>query len=182
MSQPPPGIPPWQSFEDPFPYSEVAMQGAKHSALLHNILSVASQTLLQRARELAKGGDTERQLAVIFSQSACEMHTEKALDDLMRKGAPSLNEAVLSLMGSSISLDDGRVRKVYGALTKDYPWVNPGGASWWEDWRASRELRHDMTHEGKPATSGQAERAVRAAEEYMAHISQIVRQVILKST
>ncbi len=63
---------------------------------------------------------------------------------------------------------------VYGALTKDYPWHNPGGAPWWKDWDTTRELRNDVAHKGKRVTLEEANRALSSADAYIKHVASAV--------
>jgi hypothetical protein len=79
----PPGMPPGQAFEDHFPYSLVATQGSRTSALLHNVLSIASRILLERAGGFISGSASDRQIAVIFAQIACDLHTERVIEGLI---------------------------------------------------------------------------------------------------
>jgi len=99
-----------QHFRDDWDYAGTAMRANRGmSAALCRILSSASGQLVARARDLsAHEATTDLQLAVIFAQSACDLHTEQALNDLMGRRTPLLNEAVLSLCGNTMSLADSR--------------------------------------------------------------------------
>jgi hypothetical protein len=187
---PPPAPPPLKQIFWPDTSAEDgqwlhAVTSARTRMTAHlTVLTLASHQMLARARQLSTGNETDRQLAVIFAQSACELHTEKALTDLLRHRAPPLNDAVVSLLGNTISLDDHRVRKVYGALTDDYPSghteLKQPPTSWWTGWRASRDLRHEVAHEGKPVTSEQADRSIASAAEYIEHLTKMVATALAR--
>ena len=131
-----------------------------------------SQQLLAKARELVTLG--QHQFAVVLVHAACEWTTEEVINNLMRHSAPILDDAIQSLLGHTISLGDHKVRKVYGALTNDYPWHNPGGAPWWKDWDTTRELRNDVAHNGSPVTLEEANRALSSADAYIKHVASAV--------
>ena len=174
----PPTNPPqhWWEHEERWPYEQQANRGMS-SALL-TILTSASQHLIAHARYLAtRDSATELQLAVIFAQSACELHTEKALDDLLRPLTPTkLNEAVRSTLRRPVTLADNRAYRFWTALTDDAARDQP----WWSDWKATRDLRNDVAHEGKAVMAADAARCIAQADEYMGHISRIVAATLAR--
>jgi hypothetical protein len=100
------------------------------SALL-TVLTLASHQMLGRARDLSVGSDSDRQLAVIFAHSACELHTEQIMKELVRHRAPALADVIFKLLGLGVHLENSRVRKVYSALTGDDPAPKEKQAEWW---------------------------------------------------
>jgi hypothetical protein len=138
--------------------------------IAHHLLAFARQKLTEG----------EYQIAVVLAHAACEWHTEWALDSLIKlKGAELLGEVTMSLIGDSITLADRRVRKLYGALTGDYPAGQPGlaPAPWWSEWAEGRELRHAVAHKGKQVTQPPAEAVVALVDAYIAHITAEVEKV-----
>lgn len=66
-------------------------------------------------------GQGQHQFAVVLAQAACELRTEDAIIELMRrKKAEFLSDALLGFV-STTSLADGRILKVFVALTGDDP-------------------------------------------------------------
>jgi hypothetical protein len=148
--------------------------------LFQQNLTSMSESLLAYAQQKASEG--EFAFAVVLAHAACEWHTEEALYHLIRhRGAQVLGDAVMSLVGNTISLDDSRVRKVYQALTDDYP----GGhddlgrqrAPWWDAWQVGRKLRHNVAHNGARVTSEQATSAIDSVVAYIAHVTGVVERV-----
>jgi hypothetical protein len=138
------------------------------------ILTPISRHLLGQARQRAEAG--EHQFAVVLSQAACDLHTEEALGNLLRRNCtPVLADAVRSLLGTSIALDDNRVRRIYGALTGDYPaghkQLEKPRAEWWDAWHESRQLRHEVAHAGKLVTPEQATASIESSERYVTHVT-----------
>jgi hypothetical protein len=136
--------------------------------------------LLAFARQKATEG--EYQIAVVLAHAACEWHTESALGSLIKlKGAELLGDVAMSFIGDSITLSDRRVRKLYGALTGDYPAGHPdpktAAAAWWPEWVMGRELRHAVAHRGKQVTQPMADAAIASVDAYIAHITAAVERV-----
>ena len=84
----------------------------------------------------------------------------------------ALGDAVLKFV-TTVSLGDGRLRRVFTALTGD----NPADTTWWADWTKSRGLRHDVAHGGASVTPEQATLAIDSAAAYIAHLSNVVERV-----
>jgi len=63
------------------------------------VLPSAAHTLVDQAKRLSQGSETDRQLAVIFAQSACEMFTEQVIGTLLRHDRSPLSRAVSGLLG-----------------------------------------------------------------------------------
>jgi hypothetical protein len=134
------------------------------------VLPSAAHALVEQAKRLSQGSDTDRQLAVIFAQSACEMCTEQMLTTLLSHDGTPLSRAVSVLLSKRRERDlsgDG-IHAVYQDLTGD----NPRNAAWWEGWKSDcRNLRHKVAHTGAPVNAVEAETAVKAAEAYIASIT-----------
>jgi hypothetical protein len=131
----------------------------------------AARSLLNHAQQLSKSSDTTQlQLAVIFAQSACELHTEKALSELMRQLSTTVKGAILELCGETISLADTRARQLWRALTNDHV----SDQSWWKAWKDNRDLRNDVAHEGRSVSAAEAVRSVELAEYYIEHLTRTV--------
>ena len=172
-------MPPAEAFEDHFPYSEVAAKGSRASALLLRILSTASRVLLERARELAVGNGSERQIAVIFTQIACDLHTERMIDGLIGlRGLERYRDALMAATRRPRSLADKGTRKLYESLTDG---DCPAGDSdkrippvaWWADWKRTRDLRDDVAHKGVDVTTAQVGQAIALAGEYLNHLDRV---------
>jgi len=136
--------------------------------LIPDALKSAASQLLSRARTLSKGGDADRQLAVIFAQCACELQTEQMLDLLLQKEKSALAPLVRGLMGIRESdFASDKLRKVWCALGG----TDPTGTTWWSAWIEYRKLRNTVAHTGAPVSAEQAEQAVKSATDYIIHIT-----------
>ena len=164
-----------------WPRSDDLMVSDADADGVRNVLSVAAYQLLARARQLSVGQATDRQMAIIFGVSACEMHTEQALTRLLKTRGSKLRD-VSALVGHPISLDNPRVQKVYTALTHDIPWGATGmdqpPARWWQDWLTSRELKQDVARDGRAVSPAQAGRCMKTAVSYLAHVSEAVAKAL----
>jgi hypothetical protein len=161
-----------------WPYEALAAQPPGMSSALIHWLSSASQQLLAQAQDITQRGETR--FALILAQAACEMYTEEALGNLIRRRTadPILGKVMLDLAGDKMTLANGKVHDYYSALTGDYPRghskLQRPPASWWADWLASRELRNTVAHQSAPATLQQAANAIAAAHNYINHIARAV--------
>jgi hypothetical protein len=176
-------MPPGCGFVQTFPQispqpGHVHIAGQNVTILL--TLTPMSRQLLTQARTVAARG--EHQFSVILSHAACDLHTEEALDNLLRckYSESAIAELLRSFLGRSVCLDDERVRKVYGVLTGDYPAghkkLRKKPATWWKEWDASRTLRHEVAHAGKQVSREQAASSIESAEAYIQHVSMQVEQ------
>ena len=136
--------------------------------LIPDALKSAASQLLSRARTLSKSGDTDRQLAVIFAQCACELQTEQMLDLLLQNEKSALAPLVRGLVGNrERDLASDNLRKVWCALEG----TDPSGTTWWSTWIEGRKLRNSVAHAGAPVSEQQAEQAVKVATDYIIHIA-----------
>lgn len=144
-----------------------------------DVLPSAAHALIEQAKRLSQGSETDRQLAVIFAQSACEMLTEQMLATLLRHDGSPLSRVISGLLGKQRGRDltnDG-IYAVYCALAGD----NPRSAAWWETWKSDcRALRHRVAHTGAPVSAVEAEAAVKAAEDYIGDISRATSNAITR--
>lgn len=144
---------------------------------VRNVLSVAAYQLLARARQLSAGQPTDRQMAMIFGISACEMHTEQALTRLLKNKGSKLRD-ISALVNHPISLDNPHVQKVYTALTHDAPWGIPTldqpPVRWWQDWLTSRQLKQDVGRDARAVSHSQAALCIKTAVSYFSHVSEAV--------
>lgn len=166
----------WPAVVDP---AGAAGETASNSAF--DMLSRAAYQLLARARQLSTGNATDRQLAVIFAISACDMHMEQVLTTLLKRKGSRLRDT-LALMGHTNILADHRVQKVYASLTHDMPW---GGGStakppafWWNDWLTDRDLKHAITRDGDEVSAQQAAHCIKTSVSYLAHVSAAVSRML----
>lgn len=143
------------------------------------VLPSAAHALVDQAKRLSHGSETDRQLAVIFAQSACEMFTEQVLATLLRHDGSPLSRVVSGLLSKrERDLAGDGIHAVYCALSGD----NPRRAAWWETWKSDcRALRHLVAHTGAPVSATEAENAVKAAEDYIANVSQATSNIIARS-
>ena len=147
--------------------------------LLHTRRRFPAIDLVNHASILAKSGHF--QFAVVLAHAGCDLYTETVLSQLLsNRPDPVLAACVLDLLDrKNLSLSDRRVRRVYGALTGDYPAGgkdgNPPPAIWWQRWQASRSLRHRIAHEGVQTGQREADDAVAIAHEYIAHLTSVMR-------
>lgn len=136
--------------------------------LIPDALKSAASQLLSRARTLSKGADTDRQLAVIFAQCACELQTEQMLDLLLQKEKSALAPLVRGLVGiRERDFASDKLRRVWCALGG----TDPTAAIWWSDWIECRKLRNEVAHTGEPVSMEQAVQAVKSATDYIIHIA-----------
>jgi hypothetical protein len=144
------------------------------------VLPSAAHALVDQAKQLSQGSETDRQLAVIFAQSACEMFTEQALTTLLSHDGSPLSRIVFKLLGGGKRARDlagDGIRAVYHALCSD----DPRSAVWWKTWESDcRALRHKVAHTGAPVSAVEAETAVKAAEDYIAHVMQVTSNAITR--
>jgi hypothetical protein len=143
------------------------------------VLPSAAHALVDQAKRLSQGSETDRQLAVIFTQSACEMITEEMLATLLRHDGSPLSRVVSRLLSKrERDLAGDGIHAVYCALSGD----NPRGAAWWKTWKSDcRALRHRVAHAGVPVSAIEAASAVKAAEDYIADVSQATSNTITRS-
>ena len=120
------------------------------------VLPSAAHALVDQAKRLSLGSETDRQLAVIFAQSACEMLTEQTLATLLRHEGSPLSRVVSGLFSKrERDLAGDGVHAVYSALSGD----SPRRAAWWESWKFDcRALRHRVAHTGALVSAVEAER------------------------
>jgi hypothetical protein len=142
------------------------------------VLPSAAHALVDQAKRLSRGSDTDRQLAVIFAQSACEMFTEQMLTTLLSHDGSPLSRVVSGILSKrERDLSGDGIHTVYRALSGD----NPRSAGWWKTWESDcRALRHKVAHTGAPVSAVEAESAVKAAEAYIAHVSQATSNAITR--
>jgi hypothetical protein len=112
------------------------------------LLTPASHHLIAHARTLA--ADRQHQFAVVFAHAACELHTE---GELIRLLAPRQDRLLADLVlpddRDTKTLANGKVCRVYTALTGD----NPSTAEWWAAWQTSRKDRQKVEAALKPPQS-----------------------------
>jgi hypothetical protein len=136
--------------------------------LIPDALKSAASQLLSRARTLSNGGDTDRQLAVIFAQCACELHTEQMLDLLLRAEKSALASLIPGLVGPrERDLYGKKLREVWRALGGR----DPSASTWWSDWIKCRDLRNAVAHQGAAVSTEQAQQAAKMATNYVIHIT-----------
>jgi hypothetical protein len=141
------------------------------AVLSQNLLGPMSLTLLAQARqELAHG---RHQFAVVLTQVACELRTEDAIIEMMRKRKIEyLSDAVMNIFKTT-SLGDERLRKIFAALAA----ADPAQESWWSAWITGRQLRHDVAHHGDQVTPEQAQSCINAAADFIAYVTTTVNGV-----
>jgi hypothetical protein len=145
-----------------------------------DVLSRAAYQLLARARQLSTGNATDRQLALIFAMSACDMHMEQALTTLLKRKGSRLKD-ISALVGHTNTLASDRVQKVYASLTHDMPWggsMERPAAPWWKDWLTDRDLKHAITRDGGEVSLQQAARCIKTSVSYLAHVSTAVSRAL----
>jgi hypothetical protein len=136
--------------------------------LIPDALKSAASQILSRARTLSKSGDTDRQLAVIFAQCACELHTEQMLDLLLQNEKSALIPLIRGLIGNrERDIASEKLRKVWSALGGP----DPTGTTWWSAWLECRKLRNAVAHTGAAVSTEQAQQAVKLATDYIIHIT-----------
>lgn len=142
------------------------------------VLPSAAHALVDQAKRLLQGVDTDRQLAVIFAQSACEMFTEQVIATLLRHEGSSLSRVVSELLSKrERDLAGNGIHAVYCALSGD----DPRRTAWWETWKSDcRALRHKVAHTGAPVSAIEAARAVKAAEDYLADVAKATSNAITR--
>ena len=142
--------------------------------MLENValLKPVYRFLLAQASDLVRA--KQYQFAVILAQAACELATEESVNNLLRRWADVSREAVMSDLKRGATLDDFKVRDLYGVLARDYPAGDPQRgvppAPWWQVWKASLALRHDVAHNGLQVTEMQARGCVESCRQYIDHL------------
>jgi hypothetical protein len=144
------------------------------------LLTPVYRFLLAQARDLVSA--QQYQFAVILAHAACELATEETLNNLLRRRAEFPREAVLSDVKRGATLDDRTVRHLYGALARDYPAGHPERgvvpAAWWQVWKASRDLRHEVAHNGRQVTAAQAWGCVESCRHYIEHLAAMAQRAL----
>lgn len=139
------------------------------------LLKPVYRFLLAQARDLVSA--QQYQFAVILAHAACELATEETLNNLLRGRAEFTRETVLSDLKRGATLDDPKVRDLYGALAQDYPAGQPecgvAPAAWWQIWKASLDLRHEVAHNGRQVTRAQARGCAESCRHYIDHLAAI---------
>jgi hypothetical protein len=125
-----------------------------------------TQRLIDTARGFIDQG--HHQMAVIVCHMACEIATERALSQAFaRRGIQDLEEPVEKLL-NGYNMGNDRIRKLYTALTKDEIEKEP----FWAEFKASAERRNGIIHRGDIVDQPAAERSLRAATSFVAHLGQ----------
>ena len=124
-----------------------------------------SETLLTKADELITKG--EFGLAVVVAHTACEISAELAISQAFAaKGIVYLEDWADEVL-SNYNLVNGRVHKLYAALTGKQIQRQQ---SFWKDFNDSVERRNAFVHKGEEVTEAGAKaslKAVKAVVEYL---------------
>jgi hypothetical protein len=124
----------------------------------------------------------EYRFAVILAHAACDLATEDALVQLLRRRQVDLlHDFVLASVGHGVCLDNQKAQRLYVSLADE----NPAGdekrgyreATWWKQWAGSRKLRHHVAHAGRQVTADQALACVEASDQYVAHLAATVERI-----
>ena len=144
------------------------------------LLKPVYRFLLAQARDLVSA--QQYQFAVILAHAACELATEESVNNLLRRWAEFSREAVMSDLRRGATLDDLKVRDLYGALAQDYPAGDPergvAPAAWWQVWKASLDLRHEVAHNGLKVTKAQARGCVESCRHYIDHLAAMAERAL----
>ena len=144
------------------------------------LLKPVYRFLLAQARDLVSA--QQYQFAVILAHAACELATEETVNNLLRRRAESSREAVLLDLKRGATLDDPKVRQLYGALAQDYPAGQPehgvAPAAWWQVWKASLDLRHAVAHNGRQVTKAQARGCAESCRHYIDHLAAMAERAL----
>jgi hypothetical protein len=169
-----PQDPAWPHWNDTDQYDHWQFQQKGMSPALLDFLSRASIVLLAKARDLVadQGADHEDnwRLGVILAHAACDIQTDKALNDLIERRSVHYLRDILPGTDSG-SLKDGRIKKLWAALSGDSPWTDgPLQAAWWQPWAASVERRNGIAHRGEKVNHQDAVASVNACEQHVLYL------------
>jgi hypothetical protein len=144
------------------------------------LLKPVYRFLLAQARDLISA--QQYQFAVILAHAACELATEETVNNLLRHWAEFSREAVMSDLKRGATLDDPKVLNLYSALAQDYPAGQPergvAPAAWWQIWKVSLELRHEVAHNGLQVTKAQARGCVESCRHYIDHLAAMAERAL----
>ncbi|MGE5285419.1 MAG: hypothetical protein ACM3OG_10655 [Actinomycetota bacterium] len=129
------------------------------------------QILLRIARFLLGSNDDKLYgLVTIMAHLACEVAVERTLSDaLAGKGIRSLEEPLADAL-NGYNLSNDKVRKIYTSLTGDEIQELP----FWGGFVRSAKRRDNIIRKGLIAGRTDAEETLRAASEFLAHLSEHV--------
>ncbi len=122
------------------------------------------EKLLTAARDLIDKG--EFSIAVVVAHMACEISVERALSRSFKAKDIDYLQKPIKDLGFTYNLANDRVRKLYNAVSGD----EIQKQSFWEEFKASAERRNDAVHEGKIATTEEAEASFNAASNLVAYL------------
>ncbi len=127
--------------------------------------------VLAAAKQYLEGGMHD--VALIMSQTACEMATDYVITTLLeRLRVPlGLNVWIDDVTKLMSTLKDDRLYKLYLAVT--------GGdkvrdASFWQAYTAAITIRNEIVHKGAHATEAQATDACATADKLLQHFESIL--------
>jgi hypothetical protein len=124
------------------------------------------EELLKLARKLID--DEQFSIAAVVCHMACELATERTLSvSFVKKGLEHLREPVLELF-SGYSLANKRHRDLYTALTGDEIQQQP----FWQEFKELATLRNRILHRGRIIVKEDAEKSLKAAHAFVAHLKQ----------
>jgi hypothetical protein len=145
-------------------YGVESSMTASSSASVQATVITYPQKLLTLARRLIDEG--EYAIAVVVAHIACEIATERTLSEaFVGKGAAFLEDAVTDLL-SGYNLGNGRIRKLYTALTGD----QVEKATFWQKFKESTQRRNNIAHSAVAVTKAEAEDSFMAAKDLVAHL------------
>ena len=122
--------------------------------------------MLQVARNLIDQG--EFSIAVIVVHMACEVATERSLSEAFGvRGMRNVEDAVVDFL-NGYNLANGRIRKLYTALTGD----DVQNAAFWQSFKVSATRRNNIMHGGLIVGQNEAEESHKAASDLVAHLRQ----------
>jgi hypothetical protein len=129
------------------------------------------QLILKQARDLVDNPDEEPlsyPLAVILTQTACELCVEIVFDRLVeRRGLGDVKEWLLGKHPNNNLSNEG-VSKLYIALSGDN--ITKTGETFWRDFKMGAKLRNDIVHRGFGADKSKADKFHKAAEQLISHL------------
>ncbi|QQR52473.1 hypothetical protein IPG36_08110 [bacterium] len=131
----------------------------------HNRASEPYQSLLDSAARALADGDYK--VAVILSQTAIEVYTEKILGQLYRQRGIAYLKPEFENLLINYNLGNTKVSGLYMALSGDDINQQP----FWKDFTDHVRLRNDLVHDGADASVEQATASLAVVNQVIAHIA-----------
>jgi len=117
-------------------------------------------------------GQEQASLAVIVAQTAIELCTEAAVEELLRiQGVDGIREPILDLF-QSYNVCNEKLLRIINAVSND----KIQESSFWLDLKRLNSLRNSIVHQGKECSVDEAKQLIPTVGEYVEYTHRIIEQ------